>query len=135
MLGAVLVKYAGPGFPSDEYAGAGVPWLFAKPDAGIQLTLRGPCQVDGGRSEHPDLLCVLGETFGERSRCGQHHQQNACLKPGVTTTKRWTGTTNLWSPREWSGRAIWCASRAEFLGAVRVLTYLRRARPAALSEP
>ena len=49
------------GFASDEDAGAGVPWLVAEPDAGIQPAFRASCQIDCGRPEHPDSLHFLGE--------------------------------------------------------------------------
>ena len=39
--------------------------FVAEHDAGIQPALGGPGQVDRGRSEDPDPLCVLGEYFGE----------------------------------------------------------------------
>ena len=60
-----MVEHPRSRFASDEDPGAGVLWLVAKHDAGIQPALGGPCQVDGGRSEDPDPLCVLGESFGK----------------------------------------------------------------------
>src|SRR5215207_2383618 len=65
VLGPIVVEYSGSGFASDEDASAGVPWLVAKHDAGIQPALGGPCQVDGGRPQHPNPLRVLSEPFCE----------------------------------------------------------------------
>jgi hypothetical protein len=61
-----MVEHPRSGFTSDEDPGAGVPWLVTEHDAGIQPALGGPGQVDGGRSEDPDPLCVLGESAKAR---------------------------------------------------------------------
>jgi hypothetical protein len=52
-------------FARDEHAGAGVPRLVTKQDAGIQPTFGGPGEVDRRHSEHPDPSGVVGEPFGE----------------------------------------------------------------------
>jgi hypothetical protein len=65
VLGAILVEHPRSGFAGDEHAGAGVPWLVAEHDAGIQPAFGGPCEIDGGRPQHPDPLRVVGESFGE----------------------------------------------------------------------
>jgi hypothetical protein len=60
-----VVEHPRSGFPSDEDPGAGVPWLVAEHDAGIQPALGGPCQIDGGSPQHPNPLRVLSEPFCE----------------------------------------------------------------------
>ena len=60
-----MVEHPRSRFASDEDPGAGVLGLVAELDAGIQPALGRPGQVDGGRSEDPDPLCVLGESFGK----------------------------------------------------------------------
>ena len=60
-----MVQDPRSGFTSDEHAGAGVLWLVAELDAGIEPAFGGPGKVDRRRPKHPHPLRVVGEPLCE----------------------------------------------------------------------